>query len=335
MRAVWTLVKRIAGTLAMLLGAVVGTFLLTHIVPANPAQIAAGLNASPAQVRIVREQLGLDKPLLTQLWVFLGELFRGNLGSSFVSQRPVATDIANFFPATLELVLFAMLLTIVIGLPLGVYAALGTTRWVSGLAKVLSFGAMGIPPFIVALLLQIVLFGILGIFPSGSRLASPPPPTVTGLYTVDSILTGRWATLGDTLDHLLLPAAALAICQVGLVVRFVESEVLRIMDADYVRTARSKGVHGARLLFRHVARNVVVPVITLIGLQFGWMLGGTVLVESIFSWPGLGQYILNSIAALDFNPVIFSTLVLAAAFTIINLLVDLAQLVIDPRVRHA
>lgn len=331
--AISHLLKRAGGTLLMLLGAVIGTFILTHVVPANPAQIAAGLNATPAQVAAVARQLGLNQPLYVQLGTFLGQLFQGNFGTSFVTQREVSADIAAYFPATLELVLWAMLIMLVVGIPIGLYAALGRSKVVASIVKVLSFGFMGVPPFIIALLLQIVLFGVLGWFPSGGRIDGPPPPTITGLYTVDALLTGQWATFGDAVWHLILPAASLAICCIGLVARYTESEVLRIMDSEYVRTARAKGVPRNRIVTRHVARNAVVPILTIAGLEFGWLLGGTVLVESIYSWPGMGQYILNSVAALDFNPVIISTLVLAVSFAVINFIVDSIQLLIDPRVR--
>jgi peptide/nickel transport system permease protein len=329
--------KRLLATAAMLLGTVVATFLLTHVVPANPAQIAAGLNAEPAQVAVVAKQLGLDKPLWQQLWIFLENLFQGKFGTSFVSHRDVSSDIANYFPATLELVVCAMIVTVVIAVPVGVYTALGRSRWLSGPLRALSFGSMGVPPFVIGLILQIVFFGVLGIFPSGGEASTSvaSPPTVTGSLVIDSIIAGNASALGDALWHLVMPAAALAIPCIGLVVRYTESEVRRAIDSDFVRTARASGVRGADLIFGQIARNVAVPLLTVIGLQFGWMLGGTVLVEVIYSWPGLGTYIYNSISELDFNPVIISALVLAVAFVVINLIVDLLQFAIDPRVRKS
>jgi peptide/nickel transport system permease protein len=331
----FTLLKRLGATALMLLGAVIGTFLLTHVVPADPAQIAAGLNATPAQVAHVRQELGLDKPLIVQLGIFLADLLHGDLGTSFVSQRDVATDIATFFPATFELVLWAIVIMVVVGVPIGLYSVLGRSRIAANIIRLLSFTVMGVPAFVIALVAQIVFFGVLGWFPSGGRIAGTPPAHITGLYTVDAVLTGNWPAFGSALLHLLLPAASLAIYRVGMIARYTESEVQRAMHSDYVRTARAKGARLPRILAHHVARNAVMPVLTIVGLEFGWLLGGSILVESIFSWPGMGQYILSSVAAFDFSPVIVSTLVLAAAFAVINLLVDIVQTLLDPRVRQA
>jgi peptide/nickel transport system permease protein len=334
-RVAISLLKRLGATVLMLLGAVIGTFLLTHVVPADPAQIAAGLNATPAQVAQVRADLGLDKPLLVQLGIFLADLFHGDLGTSFISQRNVSTDIATFFPATFELVLWAIILMVVLGVPIGLYSALGRSRAAANTIRFFSYSVMGVPAFVIALVSQIVFFGVLGWFPSGGRITGNAPAHITGLYTFDALLTGNWAALGSALLHLALPAASLAIYRVGMIARYTESEVQRVMHSEYIRTARAKGARLPRILLRHTARNATMPIITIVGMEFGWLLGGSVLVESIFSWPGMGQYILTSVASFDFSPVIISTLVLAAAFAAINFIVDILQNLLDPRVREA
>jgi peptide/nickel transport system permease protein len=330
-----SLLKRLGATLLMLLGAVIGTFLLTHVVPADPAQIAAGLNATPAQVAQVRADLGLDKPLIVQLGIFLAHLFRGDFGTSFISQRNVSTDIATFFPATFELVLWAIIIMVILGVPIGLYSALGRNRAAANIIRFLSFSVMGVPAFVIALVSQIVFFGVLGWFPSGGRITGEPPAHITGLYTIDAVLTGNWAALGSALVHLVLPAASLAIYRIGMIARYTESEVQRVMHSEYIRTARAKGARLPRILWRHAARNALMPILTIVGMEFGWLLGGSVLVESIFSWPGMGQYILTSVSSFDFSPVIISTLVLAAAFAVINFIVDILQNLLDPRVREA
>jgi peptide/nickel transport system permease protein len=318
----------------MLLGAVIASFLLTRVVPANPAQVAAGLSATPSQVAEIRSRLGLDEPLIVQLGIYLSDLFRGDLGRSFLSQRSVATDIALFFPATFELVLWAMILMVVVGVAVGLFSALGRNRVAANAVRLLSFGFMGIPAFVIALIAQIVFFGVLGWFPSGGRIGVPPPTHITGLFTVDALLTGNGAAFVSAVQHLVLPAASLAIYRVGMIARYTESEVQRVMHSDYVRTAKAKGAKTPRILWRHVARNAAMPVLTIVGMEFGWLLGGSVLVETIFSWPGMGSYILSSISALDFSPVIIATLVLAAAFALINFIVDIVQSALDPRARE-
>jgi peptide/nickel transport system permease protein len=324
---------RLTATVFMLIGLIIGTFLLTHVVPADPARVAAGMQATPQQVAAIRRQLGLDQPLLHQLIIFCKQLAHGDLGSSFIDGRPVTTDIKLFFPATFELVAWSMVLMTLIGVPAGLYSALGRSALAKRVVKLLTYAAMGVPAFVLALLAQILFFGKLGWFPSGNRIGDTAPATITHFYTVDAVLTGRFDLLGSALWHLALPAASLAIYRAGMVARFTESQTMQIMQTNYIRTARAKGVGPLAMIFRHILRNGAAPVITLLGLEFGWLLGGSVLVESIYSWPGMGNYILQSVNGFDFNPVIVCALVLGLAFVVINVVVDMIQLALDPRVR--
>lgn len=326
------LVTRLTAMVFMLAGVVVGAFVLTHVVPADPARMIAGLRASQEQVDAVRAELGLDDPLLVQFGRFLNDILHGDLGSSAISHRPVVDDIARYFPATFELVLFAVLLMVALGVPAGVYAALGRRAAVKSLVKVLGLIAMGVPVFVLGLVLQRVFFGNLGWLPSGQRITGGAPNTVTGLHTVDALLTGNLPALGSALVHLVLPAGALALYRAGMVMRFVESQLDQTMNADYIRTARAKGAGPRRLVWGHMVRNASLPVVSMIGLEFGWLLSGSVLVESIFSWPGMGSYMIESILAFDFAPVVACALVLAGAFALINLVVDIVQRLIDPRI---
>jgi peptide/nickel transport system permease protein len=326
--------RRLVSSVIMLLGLVLGTFVLTHVIPANPASLAAGIRATPQQVAAVSRQLGLTKPLYIQLLDFCSQLLHGNLGTSFLTERPVTEDIALFFPATLELVIAAMILMVVIGVPIGVYLATGRYQAVKNALRVAMVSLMGFPAFLLALLLQIVFYGQLGWFPVGGRLGinQSPPPSMTHLYTVDSLLTGHFGLFGSAVWHLALPAASLALYRAGMVARFVESQTEQVLGSDYIRTARAAGLTQRRLVVRHLFRNAGAPVLTMVGLEFGWLLGGSVLVESIYSWPGMGNYILQSVGALDFYPVIAAALVLGAAFVVINFIVDVLHKAMDPRV---
>lgn len=325
------IIDRAFSTVLMLLGIVVITFLLTHVIPADPARVAAGLRATPAQVAAVRRQLGLDHPLYVQLFDFLRQLAHGDFGKSFVTFRPVSHDIGIYFPATLELVLCSMLIIVVLGLLAGIFVA--TTRHAAPRIVVKGFSllALGSPVFLTALLAQIVFFGHFGWLPAGGRISGNPPTSITHLYLVDSLITLNFHAFGSAFSHILLPALALGLSRFGVVMRFVDEQVTGALHAEYVRTARAKGLSERIVVWRHAMRNALIPVVTIVGLQFGWLLGGTVIVESIFSWPGLGNYMVNSITSLDFMPVIGTAVVLGAAFAVINFIVDVIQQFLDPR----
>jgi peptide/nickel transport system permease protein len=325
------IVERVWSTALMLFGIAVITFLLTHVIPADPARIAAGLRATPQQVAQERRQLGLDQPLYTQLWKFLEQLAHGNFGRSFVTFRPVSKDIATYFPATLELVLCAMLGIVVCGVAAGIYVATRERALPRILVKMFALLSLGAPVFLTALLAQVVFFGKLGWLPSGGRISGPPPTSITHLYLVDSLITLNFRAFGSASVHMILPASALALSRFGVIMRFVDEQLTASLASDYIRTARAKGLSKWTVVRRHALRNAMIPVVTMIGLQFGWLLGGTVIVESIFSWPGLGNYMVTSIESLDFNPVIGTAIVLGAAFAVINFLVDVIQQFLDPR----
>lgn len=326
------LAARLASAAFVILGIVLLSFVITHVVPADPARIAAGLRATPDQVEAVRTELGLDQPLVIQFGRFIGQIAHGDLGQSFVTLRPVADDIGVFFSATVELVLAAMIIQVVIGLLTGIYVATTRSSMSALVLRITAIGFMGVPVFWLALLAQIFLYGALGWFPSGGRIDGTPPATITGLYVVDSLLTWNLPALASTLWHLALPALCLGVSRVGVVMRFVDTELSRVLQADYVRTARAKGLSERRVVWKHALRNALIPVVTMVGLQFGWTLGGTVLVEMIFAWPGLGRYAVDSITAFDFMPVIVTSAVLGLCFVLINFAVDVIQRLLDPRI---
>ena len=326
------IIARLASSAFVVLGIVLLSFLITHIVPADPARMAAGIRATAQQVAEVRRQMGLDQPLIIQFGAFLGQIAHGDLGQSFVTLRPVTEDIGLYFPATFELVLAAMLIQVVIGLLAGIYVATTRAHLPSLLLRIAAIGFMGVPVFWIGLVAQIVFYGGLGWFPSGGRIDGTPPTTITGLYVVDSLLTGNLPALWSSLAHLALPALCLGLSRVGVVMRFVDTELSRVLQADYVRTARAKGLSERLVIWKHALRNALVPVVTMVGLQFGWTLGGTVLIETIFAWPGLGRYAVDSINAFDFMPVIVTSAVLGLCFVVINFLVDVVQRWLDPRI---
>ncbi|HET7276038.1 MAG TPA: ABC transporter permease [Longimicrobiaceae bacterium] len=323
---------RIAGTLLVAIGILVITFVLTHVIPSDPARIAAGPHATAHQIAQARQELGLDQALPVQFIDFLGNMFRGDLGTSFVTQRPVSSDLEIYFPATLELVLCAMIVLGVAGIIGGILASLLGDGIGSISIRLVSLVGIAAPVFLTALLAQILFFGRLGWFPSSGRIGGDPPHEITHLYLVDSLITGNWSAFGDACFHLVLPVAVLAFSRVGVIMRLVQAEMTRVMKSEYIEAARAKGVVESRVIIRHAARNALLPTVSMLGMQFGWLLGGDVLVEAVFSWPGLGGYLVDSVGSLDVMPVIGTAVLLGFVFALVNLIVDIAQARLDPRI---
>jgi peptide/nickel transport system permease protein len=330
--------KYIARRLLLLVAVVFGmsiiTFVISHAIPGDPARLAAGLDADAEQIAAVRQRLGLDRPLPEQYVNYLAGLLRGDLGNSIHTRRPVLTDLRAFFPATLELTVAAALIGLLISVPLGVFAAMrrGTVDLVS---RMFALGTTAIPVFWLGLIAQIIFYQQLGWFPAGGRLGGNQdfPNPVTGMYLVDAVLLGDPALAVDVLKHLALPALVLAQIMVGPMTRMTRSSVLEVMGEDFVRTARAKGLSQRAIVIRHVLRNAAIPVISVFGLQFGGLLSGAILTESIFSWPGLGTYALNAISTLDFPAIMGTTLLISILYVLLNLLVDISYAVMDPRVQ--
>lgn len=329
-----TISRRLAVLPVMLIGVTFLTFVITHLIPADPARVAAGLNAPESQVERLREEMGLNRPIVQQYVVYLGDLVRGDWGRSAISQRPVLSDIAQALPATLELLLFATLGFVVLGIPFGVFIGSTTQRWRSVVTSVLAYAGMAFPVFWLGLMFQIVFYGHLRWFPAVGRIGTDVdvPRFITGFYTIDSLVTGNWPALASALYHLVLPVACLTLARFAVTARFVAAGMEASLATDYVRTARSKGLSRVRVIFKHALRNVLIPVNTMLGLQFGWLLGGSILIESVFSFPGIGWYAWRSIVSLDFLPIMGITLVFSLAFVVINLLTDILYEVLDPRI---
>ena len=328
--------RRLLQMVPVLLGVSVLTFALTNLLPGDPARAAAGRHATPQQLEEVRERLGLDQPLPAQYAMYMGRLARGDLGTSLTSRQAVATELRLFFPATLELLLATMLIAVGVGIPLGVLTAARRGRWADRAFLGFSYFGVGMPVFFTALLLQIVFAGWLGWLPIAGRLGleTVPPPALTGMYTVDAMLVGEWATLLDALRHLLLPALTLAIAGCAEVGRITRRSMLQALDEEYVRTARAKGVPERSVWLRHALPNAMLPTTTVIGLQVAFLLGGTVLIENIFSWGGLGTYAWTGIFRLDIPVIMGITLLATSVYLFVNLGVDLVYARLDPRIRY-
>jgi peptide/nickel transport system permease protein len=329
------IVRRIIWLIFVILGMTLIVFTITHLIPADPAKIAAGLGADASAVEKIRQDLGLDRPLPAQYWIYLTGLLHGNLGRSILTGRPVLDDIKDYLPATVELAVLAMVATVLVGVPLGILSAIQRGRWVDDLVRLFSILWVAMPVFWFGLILQIIFYGRLQWLPAGGRLSSGVArPDITGIFTLDSLLTLRFGVLADTLKHLLLPVTALALTRVAEIARITRSSMLEVLGTDYIRTARAKGLIERTVIVRHGLKNALLPVITISGLQFGYLLGGTVLVEAIFQWPGMGRYAVLSITTVDFPAVIGVTVVASAAFVVVNLFVDLMYAFVDPRIRY-
>ncbi len=328
------LVRRIVLMFFVLWGVTFITFFLSRVVPGDPARQIAGPRANAETLANVREIYGLDKPLVEQYLSYTTGLLRGDLGTSFTTRRPVTADIGAFFPATIELALYALLFSTVVGLFLGIVGAL-RGGVVDRIVQIIAIGSLSVPAFWVAMLLQIFLYTGLGWFPFGGRLAigAVAPPSVTGLFTIDSLLAGNLDLFLSSVHHIVLPAVTLALALAGVMARITRGAMLQVLDEDYVRTARSKGLPRARVLFRHSLRNALIAPVTVLGLNLGLLAGGVFLIETIFAWPGIGRYAFNAIANSDYNATMGVTLVVAVVYVGANLLVDLLYIVIDPRIR--
>jgi peptide/nickel transport system permease protein len=330
---------RLGVTALLMLGVTLVTFVLTNLVPADPVQAALGEQAAanPEIVAQFRENAGLDKPLPVQYFTYLGHLFQGDLGTSTQTRTSVATELGKAFPATIELAVGAILISAIIGIGLGLWAALRQRTFVDQIIRVVSLIGLSVPAFWMALLVYFIFFFQLKLFPGSGRLdpTAIAPPHVTGLYTVDSLLAGQWATFGDAVYHLVLPASVLALYTIGLLTRFSRSAILEVLDADYVRGARAKGLTGRTVVLKYVLRGALVPIITVLGIAFGSLLSGTVLVEKVYSWHGLGEYAFSSATKLDLPAIMGVGLVVGIVYIGLNFIVDIAYGFIDPRVRAA
>jgi len=320
----------------VMVGISIITFGISHLVPTDPAIVALGDHATDEQIDAFREKYGLNKPVPEQYWIYVTNLIQGDLGISLRTRRPVSADLHDFFPATFELSLTALVLSILIGVPAGVVSATARNRLPDHVVRILSLIGGSVPIFWLGLILIGFFYGRLGWLPGGARIDRfiPPPPTVTGLFTVDSLLAGNSKAFWSSVHHLLLPALALGYFSTAIIARMMRSSMLEVLHQQYVLSAQARGFRQGRVVWRHAARNALIPAVTTIGVTFGSLLSGAVLTETIFSWPGLGRYATNSAINLDFPAVMGVTLLAALVYTVANLVVDVGYHWLDPRIRN-
>jgi len=328
------LLRRILLVVPVLFGLLTLTFVLTHLVPSDPAATLAGDQATPVQIAEIRAAYGFDRPIYEQFVLYMAQLARGDLGFSYFTHRPVIEDLSARLPATLELTFFALLISVGLGIPLGVVAALNHNRWLDQLLRVFSVGGIAIASFWLALMLQLLFSMEFDLLPLRGRISitGDAPPTITGAYLIDALLAGRPDIFGDALEHIVLPAATLAFGSLATIVRFSRSGVLETLQKDFVIFETAIGYPRWIIIGKYVLRNALVSTITQIGLLFGGLIAGAVVVEAIFDWPGIGGYTAGAIFTADFQPLLGVTLLIGAVYAVVNILVDLIHAWIDPRV---
>jgi peptide/nickel transport system permease protein len=332
------LVNRLAGAAIVLLGVSVITFVLARIIPSNAAAMYIGPKARPEDIARVTHQLGLDQPLPVQYLTYVRDVLVGDWGTSIATKRPVLDEILGRLPATLELIVVAMAIAIPVGITLGVLSARWRGRPPDVVVRLVSIVGVSLPAFFLALLLQILFFRNLHLLPLAGRVASDlrfthPITSITGLNLIDTAVAGNWAALGDSAVHLVLPAIALAAYPLGLIARMTRSSMLDTLDQDYIRTARAFGLGIGIIEYRLALRNAILPVLTVIGLTFGYLITGSFFVEIVFNWPGLGTFAVHSLLSVDYPAIMGIALLGAIGYVVINLVVDMGQAWLDPRVR--
>ena len=329
------LVRRLLLLIPVVIGVTFITFFISRVAVPNPARAWAGLKASQETVEALARRYHLNEPFYLQYFYYLVDFFRGDWGLSPITGQPVFVEIMRYFPASLELALVSIFLAVVIGIPLGAIAAAKQDKAVDHVVRLLSLGTYSTPPFLLALVFQLIFFYYLGLLPSGGRLSPliDNPPRMTGLILLDSLITGRFDVFVSALRHIILPALTLALMVFGMITRLVRSSMLESLRMDYIRTARSKGLSERTVIFKHALRNSLTSVVTMTALIFAWMLSGAVVVEYIFNWPGIGRYAVHAALSLDLPSTMGIAVLYALTVTIVNLIADLFYAVLDPRVK--
>src|SRR6266511_524073 len=328
-------VRRLLLIVPILIGLSILVFLWIRALPGSPAEALLGERATPAAVRAVKHRYGLDKPITTQYWAYVRQTASGDLGISIASRRPVLSEIEQRFPATVELALAAMIFAIGLGIPLGFLAAKWYGSWFDHLSLVASLLGISIPIFFLAIILKYIFSVRLGWLPSiGQISVLIDLKHPTNFYILDAIIAGNWGALWDVIKHLILPAIALGSIPLAIVTRITRAAVLDVQNEDYVRTARAKGLPPLTVDRRHVLKNAMLPVSTIIGLQTGLLLSGAVLTETVFAFPGIGSWLANAIFNRDYPVIQGGILFLAIVFVLVNLLVDISYAILNPRIRY-
>ncbi|WP_108663195.1 ABC transporter permease [Acuticoccus kandeliae] len=330
------LFSRALELVGLLFGLLVLTFLIANVAPGDPAGLVAGPNATPEMVETIRKEYGLDRPLYEQLVAYVGDVLQGDLGRSLSTTRDVVDELAEALPKSLELVLAALVIAVFGGVTLGVLSAVFRDSWIDHGMRIFAVSGVALPLFWFGILLQLYFAVRLGWLPVSGRigfLADMPQP-VTHILLIDCIIGGKWETAREALGYLILPAIVLAFPSLAAITRITRAEMIEVLGSDFVLGGRAHGLAPWRIVCRHALRNAMLPILSLTALRYGWMLEGSILVETVFDWPGLGTMAVNAALLSDFKPVIGVTLVIGANFMIVNFLVDVAYAWLDPRLRQ-
>jgi peptide/nickel transport system permease protein len=330
------LLRRSVTLTITVLGIMVVTFFIALVVPLDPLAALAGPQAPPQTVERLRALYGFDQPIYVQFGRYAVRLFRGDLGMSFQTGRPVFQDVLKFFPATLELATAAIILGVAFGIPLGVLSAVYRNSPLDQFCRILSLVGVSVPVFWLGLVLLLIFYFKLGWLPEPGRLDIMllEPDRITGVLLIDSLIAREWEVFFNALKHLVLPASVLGLLALAGIARIVRSSMLDVLSQEYVKTARIKGLGEFLVITRHALRNALVPTVTVIGLTYGGLLEGSVLTETIFSWPGLGRYMANAFLTLDLNTIVGGTMLVALTYCLVNLLVDLMYAFLNPKITY-
>jgi len=330
-----TILKRLLGAIPNLIGVIVVTFLLTRALPGDPAAFFAGASGTAEAVEEIRKKLGFDKSLPEQFAVYVRDLARGDWGLSHATGQPVLTELTTRLPASLELTLAGLFLAVIVAIPLGILAATRPGSWIDHLCRGIATAGVSLPTFFTGLLLAYVFYFLLGWAPSPLGRLDPmhaPPPTVTGLYLIDAAIAGDRSLWWAAFRQLILPVVTMALFVLAPIARMTRASMLAALASDFIRTARASGLSTTTVLVRYGLRNALLPVVTTLGMVFSFMLGSSVIVEKVFGWPGVGSYAIDALTASDYAPVQGFVLAMGILFVLLNLLVDVAYVLIDPRV---
>jgi len=329
-------VRRVLLFIPVLIGLSVITFVISHMVPGDPVGLAAGPGATPQQLDALRRSYGMDKPFPLQYLQYMLNALHGDFGRSMMSGHSVWDDLRAFFPNTLELVVLAMLIALVIGIPLGIVSAVWRDKWPDQLSRIFALGSISMPAFWLAIVLQLVLSMTLHVLPVGGIYdsRSTMPTLHTGFLLVDTLLNADPAAFGLALQHTILPAVTLALGPIAFIMRILRADVLETLSSDWVKMVRANGMPERVILFKYVLKNSLIATVSVFGFIVGYSLGGSVVIETVFDWPGVGLYAVHSAIALDFQPVMGVTLLIGLLFLVVNLATDLTYGVLDPRIRY-
>jgi ABC-type dipeptide/oligopeptide/nickel transport system permease component len=329
------LFHRLAGTIPVLCLISLLVFLLIHAAPGDPTLFLLGEETNAAEVAKAKERWGLDQPLYIQYLKFLKSAATGDFGKSFKYAEPVTRVIKTRLPATIELAIFAIIIATLLAIPLGVWAGAKPNSWIDNIGTTFGLFGISMPSFWLAIMLILFLAGVLNLLPtSGRSTYGVAGPEQTGFYILDSMLQNNWRAVWDALSHIFLPALALGVNMLGILMRVTRSSILEVMNEDYIQTARAKGLRENKVVWRHVTRNALIPVITVVGLELGTLLSGSIIVETVFAWPGSGSLLITGLNARDYPLVTGVVMTYTAAFVLINLIIDALYAIVDPRIRY-